>query len=372
MKLGTLLAEAPDPTPVHLEVWSRTLQADQFHVENWVKLNRVRTHTQPQPHRTEHDHERYPLPTPEGTASPEPQGPRVAPTPPMSPLVGAATTFTQVFEDFGAPAQVGPTAGGTWQSSGSQSVFAAVQPVATMVPTPMTPTSPVAPPPPSLSRAGAETKTKTASASAGVPLRYSSPILSTDRLEESVQRKKRKADVPSRNSSNAKSVSSPSLPRPGIPRIPSVVQPDRQEGSSRKVTTPIPRPAVHKANSPFSQCESIETGPCDFPSSSTSTSPLTAVASSLRAEVAPPASQPPLSTLLQILREKLAAAKAEPTPPPPKTLAELAQRLEPAFQFSEAVERGEYAAIGLVPATRNRREDEDVSLVDMDLSAGTF
>jgi hypothetical protein len=40
-KLATLLRETPNPTAIHLHVWSRTLEADRQHVDNWVQLRQA-------------------------------------------------------------------------------------------------------------------------------------------------------------------------------------------------------------------------------------------------------------------------------------------------------------------------------------------
>ena len=40
-KLEVLLNDTPTPTRIHLQVWSRTLQAEQMHVENWVQLHQT-------------------------------------------------------------------------------------------------------------------------------------------------------------------------------------------------------------------------------------------------------------------------------------------------------------------------------------------
>ncbi|KAI0347167.1 hypothetical protein BDW22DRAFT_501918 [Trametopsis cervina] len=69
-------------------------------------------------------------------------------------------------------------------------------------------------------------------------------------------------------------------------------------------------------------------------------------------------SSPFLTKLCDAVHTRLIELNSKTPSPPPKTFAELAERMKPAVQFAEAVERGEYASFGIVPVKQSRNRGE--------------
>ncbi|KAI0688300.1 hypothetical protein BC835DRAFT_1373219 [Cytidiella melzeri] len=350
--LSTLLHETPEPTETHLQVWSRTLNVDMRHLENWVQLKQTQF-KRPKLHLRELDAEldtnTLPTPegTPEGTASPQLQSPGIF-TFPMSPLLTSKSLYSQTYANNGVPNK--------WGFDGTEpyvsQATAAFRPATAVCHNfPHTPTSPStqssfpppAPPSPQLqhnSTTVPSVKASSPASAAEVPLQLPSPLLSLE--APSAEREDWLASCmsppifPLSSTENSEQLrdSSPVNCDPQKDQEPPDILPSLEFEPEKKASPPIPT--------------------------------LTPVVSSPSSVTEPPPTLkpalPPKLTLNQLcsaIQAKLAESKLKPPSPPPATFLELSQRLDAAVLFHDALERGEYASMGLVPSKLFRVENND-------------